>query len=153
MHHSPLISNLQAIFCLHSKNLTNCFDAEMPRFKKPFCFPLEKPVITRVAGQTVVPQASDLVLTCEVKGIPLPSITWYFKGNVLVATTDSRIVTGTYNSVRVKYVHGLDAGQYRCVAKNDAGTDSRQVTVIVRGQWLHFMLIFFLTILESYMLF
>ena len=96
--------------------------------------PTVSPLIINISGESVLDQADDLDLTCEVTGIPTPSITWYHNGQELTSTTDSRVSFPKFNKMRIQYVRGYNSGEYQCVAVNDAGVARQALTVYVRGR-------------------
>ncbi|XP_072563615.1 hemicentin-1 [Paramormyrops kingsleyae] len=70
------------------------------------------------------------VLSCEVEGVPAPSLTWLKDGHPLVS--GPRL---TYEhegqSLKLGVARADDAGIYTCRATNPAGTDSRHYTLTV----------------------
>lgn len=58
------------------------------------------------------------------KGYPVPNISWTFNNTILVNTSTLHIANITL----------INAGNYTCIAKNDAGQDERTVQIIVRGK-------------------
>ncbi|MED6274712.1 Hemicentin-1, partial [Characodon lateralis] len=85
------------------------------------------PIIT---GQVQFPENVSVVvknpasLSCEVSGIPLPSISWLKDGRPVKATSLVRILSGG-RSLRLLHTAVEDAGRYTCVVANSAGEERK----------------------------
>ncbi|CAH0663486.1 unnamed protein product [Chilo suppressalis] len=90
-----------------------------------------------IAENHVVPLMRSVVLKCEVKGHPAPSITW-LKDTQRIPNDSSNIqyVLGS-SLLGVWRVTSEAAGQYVCVAQNNAGAAHRRYNVAVQvpGKW------------------
>ena len=74
-------------------------------------------------------------LVCSFTGIPAPEIRWEKDGSLFLLG-ESRRITNTNESSQLE-IDSLalsDAGVYSCSVTNDAGTDTRRVTLEVRGE-------------------
>ena len=69
-------------------------------------------------------------LQCEVKGNPVPQITWLKENASLPA--DKRIVQ-SHGGFKIKDVMPQDGGVYTCVASNILGLVKKSTTLIVQG--------------------
>ncbi|KAJ8300018.1 hypothetical protein KUTeg_021537 [Tegillarca granosa] len=72
-------------------------------------------------GDTVVSIAEKVILTCSVGGDPLPEITWTKNGRTV--EYNERIQLLSNGSLVIYHSTSADAGLYKCLASNDAGTD------------------------------
>ena len=77
-------------------------------------------MLKALLGQTVT-------LPCVVQGEPSPEISWFHNGH-LVRVEDS-------SALRIKHAALADQGTYRCVAKNNAGEDTLEVTLEVLSEY------------------
>ncbi|CAL8251670.1 unnamed protein product [Boreogadus saida] len=73
-------------------------------------------LLKALIGQTVT-------LPCVVQGEPSPEISWFHNGNPV------RVEDG--GPLRIQHAALADQGTYRCVAKNNAGKDTLEVTLEV----------------------
>ena len=81
----------------------------------------------------VVNETDVASLQCEVKGNPVPQITW-LKENTSVAA-DKRIVQSR-GGIIIKDVTSQDGGMYTCVASNILGLVKTSATLTVQGNTL-----------------
>ena len=75
---------------------------------------------------------SPLELATTFVGTPEPEITWFLDGEPLVASTGCEVVTkeGT-SKLLIGQVEPEDAGNYKCVARNNVGKATTGTSVIV----------------------
>ena len=92
-----------------------------------------KPYVSSITGSTVIDRGDSLEVLCHVTGVPQPTVRWLFQHFVLVPTLDHRLTFGKDNSMTIRYVTPVDAGQYSCVANNEVGSHSMDFVVTVRG--------------------
>ena len=87
-------------------------------------------------SDTEVVSPRTAVFYCEVFGVFIPNITWQMNGNILESGGDIDIEIETKGDMRnstlsIQNTVPSDAGNYTCLAENDAGSDfaSAQLTV------------------------
>ncbi|XP_069729285.1 hemicentin-2 [Phaenicophaeus curvirostris] len=79
----------------------------------------------------VEPAGGDALLDCDARGHPAPLIHWS-KDGVPVAA-GGRLQQLQNGSLTIRAVRSTDAGHYRCVAENDAGTAAKIVTLALQS--------------------
>lgn len=72
-------------------------------------------------------------LVCQVRGEPLPVITWYIRGS-LIQNSSYYVVSRDGMVLYINSVIDDNSGQYRCVAKNEAGETSASINLFVVGK-------------------
>ncbi|XP_026716212.1 hemicentin-2 [Athene cunicularia] len=97
-----------------------------------FVFIREAPIIQ---GDPSTYQAEhpggDALLDCDAQGHPLPLIRWSKDGVPVVAS--GRLHQLQNGSLAIHAVGSTDAGLYRCVAENNAGTAAKVVTLALQS--------------------
>ncbi|XP_041030057.1 neural cell adhesion molecule 1-like isoform X4 [Carcharodon carcharias] len=107
-----------------------------------------KPEITYVENKTAIELEEQIILTCEAKGDPTPTIVWMkgthtFKDGeqaswtrpVMLKTMDGRIEVQSYarvSSLTLKDIQHTDSGEYICKAQNSIGQDSESMYLEVQ---------------------
>ncbi|XP_073415578.1 hemicentin-2 isoform X1 [Dendrobates tinctorius] len=87
----------------------------------------ERPKATAVKSTTQVAIGDDVVLECRTEGLPPPQVAWY-KGDKEIKGP----VSGSYGgTLTLQEVTAEDAGDYTCVASNEAGSSSDVILVEV----------------------
>lgn len=71
---------------------------------------------------------ASFILQCKAKGVPPPVFEWSNDLDV-----NFKFIGDTYH---VKDVKPSDKGKYTCTVKNNEGSDSMQVKVLVRREYL-----------------
>ncbi|XP_028823701.1 hemicentin-1 isoform X1 [Denticeps clupeoides] len=96
-----------------------------------FVYVKEPPIIDGDAhSNRIEPLGGNAVLNCEVRGDPLPTIQWSKKGvNVQISNRIRQLDNG---SLAIYGTVSEDAGNYVCVATNDAGVVERSVTLTLQ---------------------
>ena len=93
-----------------------------------------------VGGNVSIIEGRDLVLTCPVEGVPLPTTTWLFSG-IPVEISDTLQIDEVTGNLKIIEMTPEDGGVYTCVATNIAGETSEDsyTTVIGRLQviWVY----------------
>lgn len=85
---------------------------------------------------------NTFTMVCKVLGEPKPDVDWVYNNRIIDKDprqsssqrySQSKNKTGlfTYNNLTVTGVSYRDRGEYRCVAKNPAGVDERNITVVI----------------------
>ena len=74
--------------------------------------------------QVTVVEGEHVHFLCSATGVPLPTVTWYSSGEVLLQN----------NTFIISNVSKSDAGEYFCEAKNEAGEKIIKATVVVAGR-------------------
>ncbi|MGH0143069.1 UNVERIFIED_CONTAM: hypothetical protein FKN15_022424 [Acipenser sinensis] len=90
----------------------------------------EPPVVRPMAEAVEVVLHHGIVLPCEVRGFPRPSITWQREG--IPVATGSRLTVRPVGALQFSRVTAGDAGVYLCVAQNEAGTALGKTRLIVQ---------------------
>uniref|UniRef100_UPI00358DFF02 LOW QUALITY PROTEIN: neogenin-like n=1 Tax=Myxine glutinosa TaxID=7769 RepID=UPI00358DFF02 len=80
----------------------------------------EPPHITMHTAAVEVSQGNGVLLHCEVHGKPAPHLSWQKDGELL--PTDPRVTMLPEGALEISGARASDAGKYRCVAENVAGT-------------------------------
>ncbi|XP_051663785.1 hemicentin-2 [Manacus candei] len=73
----------------------------------------------------------DALLDCDARGHPEPLIRWSKDGVPVVASGRLRQLQN--GSLAIQVVGSTDAGHYRCVAENGAGTAAKVVTLVLQS--------------------
>lgn len=97
---------------------------------------LQAPVFIKPLDKTVTAKEHHpVVLECCVEGIPRPTIAWFRQSTPIPTETPEFVMTYEDDIARltVLTMYPEDSGQYTCVAKNQAGTDSTQTELLVEG--------------------
>ncbi|NXX95340.1 HMCN1 protein, partial [Centropus bengalensis] len=68
---------------------------------------------------------------CRAQGIPPPSVAW-FKGSSAVPVEGRQFIPSLDGALSISNVQLPDAGVYKCVATNTAGSDTSEITVQVQ---------------------
>ncbi|XP_009876624.1 PREDICTED: Down syndrome cell adhesion molecule-like, partial [Apaloderma vittatum] len=97
------------------------------------------PKIISAFSEKVVSPGEPVSLMCNVKGTPLPTITWTLDEDPIVKDSShriSQIITSEGNVVsylNISNTQVRDGGVYRCTANNSAGVVPYQARINVRG--------------------
>ncbi|XP_077571540.1 hemicentin-1 [Stigmatopora nigra] len=90
----------------------------------------EIPVITVTEQVLLVAIGDDATLKCQASGTPPPLIHW-FKGKLKMSSAPFVEQDIHHGTLHIRGVQEVDAGQYKCVATNLAGTSSGTVSLEV----------------------
>ena len=80
--------------------------------------------------------------TCQATGEPVPTISWYFNGNLLANGTEYMITimslntTTINNTLTIMNVQSSDVGTYTCNATNVVSSDTNSGVLTVNGELL-----------------
>lgn len=97
------------------------------------------PKIISAFSEKVVSPGEPVSLMCNVKGTPLPTITWTLDEDPIMKDGShriSQIITSEGNVVsylNISNTQVRDGGVYRCTANNSAGVVPYQARINVRG--------------------
>ncbi|KAG9354591.1 hypothetical protein JZ751_001304, partial [Albula glossodonta] len=90
----------------------------------------EPPEIRPMKEEVKVVLYHGIVLPCDVKGFPRPSITWQREG--VPITTDHRLAVLPSGALQFSRVTLGDAGTYQCMAQNNAGTAIGKIRLVLQ---------------------
>ncbi|XP_060933914.1 hemicentin-1 [Limanda limanda] len=97
-----------------------------------FVYVKEPPILDGdLHSNRIEPLGGNAILNCEVRGDPLPTIQWS-KGGINIQISN-RIRQMGNGSLAIYGTVGEDAGNYMCVATNDAGVVERSVTLTLQS--------------------
>lgn len=134
-----LISTISASQSL-SKRVWKLFKNPYVTLASIICLPADgTPKIISAFSEKVVSPAEPVSLMCNVKGTPLPTITWTLDDDPILKGGSHRIsqmITSEGNVVSYLNISSSqvrDGGVYRCTANNSAGVVLYQARINVRG--------------------
>ncbi|PFX30360.1 hemicentin-1-like isoform X2 [Stylophora pistillata] len=84
------------------------------------------PEIIKRPENISINEGDTIILECEVRGFPVPRITWYRNGSVVLANVSLVEITEARKSEH--------EGMYRCEAENPAGNVTASAWVAVKGE-------------------
>ena len=96
-----------------------------------FLFFIAKPEILEISDDKLVVVGDLVTLSCVAKGDPKPLISW-IKDDIHL-TNGNRFLVNLSGELTIRDIGKNDEGTYRCVARNDIGSHSKEVRVVVRG--------------------
>ncbi|XP_041428394.1 hemicentin-2 isoform X1 [Xenopus laevis] len=88
------------------------------------------PVILPGPAEYVVHEGRAVIISCDVKGYPPPTVTWS-KGDVDLTAENTQYYLNKDGSILISLPTGADEGSYTCKAVNPAGISIREVQLIV----------------------
>uniref|UniRef100_A0A803Y2N3 Ig-like domain-containing protein n=1 Tax=Meleagris gallopavo TaxID=9103 RepID=A0A803Y2N3_MELGA len=88
---------------------------------------IKGPTVTIVQSEILVALGDTTIMECKTTGIPHPQVKW-FKGALLCVYLLFILAPGL---LKIQETQELDAGDYTCVATNDAGRASGKITLDV----------------------
>uniref|UniRef100_A0A8B9ER49 Hemicentin-1 n=1 Tax=Anser cygnoides TaxID=8845 RepID=A0A8B9ER49_ANSCY len=91
---------------------------------------IEGPTLTVVQSEILVALGDTTIMECKTTGIPHPQVKW-FKGDLELRPSAFLIIDSHRGLLKIQETQDLDAGDYTCVATNDAGTASGKITLDV----------------------
>ncbi|NWX99119.1 HMCN1 protein, partial [Nothoprocta ornata] len=91
---------------------------------------IEGPTLTIVQNEILVALGDTTVMECKTTGIPHPQVKW-FKGDLELRASAFLIIDSHRGLLKIQETQDLDAGDYTCVATNDAGRASGKITLDV----------------------
>ena len=98
--------------------------------------------LNHLVGPSISPEVMDQTLnegdtasfTCQATGEPVPTISWYFNGSLLMGNTTKYIIAT--NELQILNVQSSDVGTYTCNATNVVSTDTSSGVLTVNGELL-----------------
>ncbi|XP_066048296.1 hemicentin-1 [Chamaea fasciata] len=91
---------------------------------------IEAPTLTVVQSEILVGLGDTTVMECKTTGIPTPQVKW-FKGDLELRASAFLIIDTHRGLLRIQETQDLDAGDYMCVATNEAGRAAGKITLDV----------------------
>uniref|UniRef100_A0A8C8BGQ6 Ig-like domain-containing protein n=1 Tax=Otus sunia TaxID=257818 RepID=A0A8C8BGQ6_9STRI len=91
---------------------------------------IEGPTLTVVQSEILVALGDTTIMECKTTGIPHPQVKW-FKGDLELRASAFLIIDTHRGLLKIQETQDLDAGDYTCVATNDAGRASGKITLDV----------------------
>ena len=99
------------------------------------------PVIEGGTQQVTAVTGARTFLRCEAQGLPSPDVVWTKDGLPLSTSPPSlgplRFRQHPVGSLDFSYVETSDAGKYKCIASNAAGSASRKIELIIHGKFYY----------------
>ncbi|XP_059001185.1 hemicentin-1 isoform X2 [Mustela lutreola] len=91
---------------------------------------IEAPKLIVVQSELLVALGDTTVMECKTSGIPPPQVKW-FKGDLELRPSTFLIIDSLLGLLKIQETQDLDAGDYTCVAVNDAGRAAGKITLDV----------------------
>lgn len=86
-----------------------------------------------MSSELTVLLGNTVTLECEVRGVPLPGITWYKNGETVLSSRQAQYVErGQF--LKISRAQVSDAGQYTCKVTSVAGTAEKVYELDVYGE-------------------
>ncbi|EMP38793.1 Hemicentin-1 [Chelonia mydas] len=90
----------------------------------------DSPKLTVVHSEILVALGDTTVMECKTTGVPPPQVKW-FKGDLELRASMFLLIDSHRGLLKIQETQDLDAGDYTCVASNDAGRASGKITLDV----------------------
>ena len=93
---------------------------------------------------TVATVGGDVVLKCNVSGVPRPRVVWKKQGELvtntsrITVTTDVTDKTFALSQLRIRQVTKADVAVYSCISWNRGSVRSSAGRILIAGEWLNF---------------
>ncbi|XP_077934173.1 hemicentin-1 [Halichoerus grypus] len=91
---------------------------------------IEAPKLIVVQSELLVALGDTTVMECKTSGIPPPQVKW-FKGDLELRPSTFLLIDPLLGLLKIQETQDLDAGDYMCVAVNDAGRAAGKITLDV----------------------
>ena len=106
-----------------------------------FCYILVAPTISPEVLDQTQNEGDTASYTCQATGQPVPTISWYFNGTLLVNGMEHMIsvssnTTTNSSTLTIMNVQSSDVGTYTCNATNVISTDTSFGVLTVNGELL-----------------
>ncbi|XP_054713925.1 hemicentin-1-like [Uloborus diversus] len=82
-------------------------------------------LITSFSQDLEITRGSDIALDCTTVASPLPETMWYKNNQVFLDSKENKLIKDNNQTMILKNVTILDAGQYTCIASNPVGEISK----------------------------
>jgi Down syndrome cell adhesion protein len=105
----------------------------------------EAPVIQKSSATLNIVAGQKFKLVCSLSSGSVPvEFSWFKNNDVIVAGNPAQIksVEEDNSVLTISSISPNDAGLYKCIAKNSAGSDFNEVQVIVKGKNAQNLLIY-----------
>ncbi|XP_069497466.1 hemicentin-1 isoform X2 [Ambystoma mexicanum] len=90
----------------------------------------EAPTVTVAKSELLVALGDATTMECKATGVPLPQVKW-FKGDLELRASTFIIIDSLQGILKIQETQDLDAGDYTCLAANDAGRATGKITLDV----------------------
>ena len=100
------------------------------------CFPVapKLEVDGRYGGVQQIKGGTRMSLTASMSGVPQPTARWFHNGNELRTNDNVTVETGkNYATLHVAKANKDFAGQFKVIAENSVGSDSKEFTAEIKG--------------------
>ncbi|ELV11507.1 Hemicentin-1 [Tupaia chinensis] len=94
----------------------------------------EAPKMVVVQSELLVALGDTTVMECKTSGVPPPQVKW-FKGDLELRPSTFLLIDPLLGLLKIQETQDLDAGDYTCVAFNDAGRATGKITLDVGYLW------------------
>ncbi|KAM4812745.1 hemicentin-1 [Urocitellus parryii] len=91
---------------------------------------IEAPKLIVVQSELLVALGDTTVMECKTSGVPPPQVKW-FKGDLELRPSTFLMIDPLLGLLKIQETQDLDAGDYTCVAINDAGRATGKITLDV----------------------
>ncbi|XP_069890339.1 hemicentin-1 [Dipodomys merriami] len=91
---------------------------------------IEAPKLMVVQSELLVALGDTTVMECKTSGVPPPHVKW-FKGDLELRPSTFLVIDPLLGLLKIQETQDLDAGDYTCVAINDAGRATGKITLDV----------------------
>ncbi|KAG8517174.1 Hemicentin-1 [Galemys pyrenaicus] len=88
------------------------------------------PKLIVIQSELLVALGDTTIMECKTSGIPLPQVKW-FKGDLELRPSTFLIIDPLLGLLKIQETQDLDAGDYMCVAVNEAGRATGKITLDV----------------------
>ena len=86
-------------------------------------------------------ETNQITFSCEAIGEPVPSISWYFNGELIdISNASKYIISNSSNgtmiisSLTIMNTQSSDVGRYTCFTENFVGSDKSSGVLTVNGK-------------------
>lgn len=96
----------------------------------------EGPYFVKELTKPIVDEGEILVLECEVKGNPMPKVTWYHDKRIIKDSRNMRLKTIKeigFTQLTIFEIYKDDEGEIKCVAENKFGKIESKTKIDVIG--------------------